>query len=122
MRWATFVPGAGLLGAFIAELILHPVLYPAYAGIPLFVQALRSSQMSTAAQAHVHFEQRGRGFDEASYIESFSCSICWAVIIRRTPSAARRRRAEADAGPFCGKAYQTRFDSVYDRVDCQRDV
>jgi hypothetical protein len=43
----------------------------AYAGIPLFVQAMRSLQLGASVKQHVQLKQRQRGFDEASYAESF---------------------------------------------------
>jgi hypothetical protein len=43
----------------------------AYAGIPLFVQAMRSLKISASVKQHVKLKQRQRGFDEATYVESF---------------------------------------------------
>lgn len=42
----------------------------AYAGIPLFVRALRSFDVPGSVKRHVHLKQRERGFDEATYVES----------------------------------------------------
>lgn len=43
----------------------------AYAGIPLFVQAIRSFNVPGSVKRHLHLKQRQRGLDEASYVESF---------------------------------------------------
>ncbi len=43
----------------------------AFAGIPLFVQAMRSLNIGTTVKQHVQLKQRQRGFDEATYVESF---------------------------------------------------
>jgi hypothetical protein len=43
----------------------------AYAGIPLFVQAMRSLRLGASVKQHIELKQRQRGFDEASYVESF---------------------------------------------------
>ena len=42
----------------------------AYAGLPLFVRALRSFNVPGSVQQHLHLKQRQRGFDEATYVES----------------------------------------------------
>ncbi len=43
----------------------------AYAGVPLFVRAIRSFDVPGSVQRHLHLKQRQRGFDEATYVESF---------------------------------------------------
>jgi len=43
----------------------------AYGGIPVFLQAARSLDMGGLTRRHLHVKQRQRGFDEASYVESF---------------------------------------------------
>lgn len=43
----------------------------AYAGVPLFVRALRSFDVPGSVKCHLHLKQRERGFDEATYVESF---------------------------------------------------
>lgn len=43
----------------------------AYAGIPLFVQAMRSLKVPQSVQECLQIKQRQRGLDEASYVESF---------------------------------------------------
>lgn len=43
----------------------------AYAGIPLFVRAARSFGVPESVQRHLRLKQRERGFDEATYVESF---------------------------------------------------
>ncbi len=42
----------------------------AYAGIPLFVRAVRSFDVPGSVKRHLHLKQRERGFDEATYVES----------------------------------------------------
>lgn len=42
-----------------------------YAGIPLFVRAARSFGVPGSVGQHVRLKQRQRGFDEATYVESF---------------------------------------------------
>ena len=42
-----------------------------YAGLPLFLQAVRSLDVGACVRQHLHLKQRQRGFDEASYVESF---------------------------------------------------
>jgi hypothetical protein len=42
----------------------------AYAGLPLFVRALRSFNVPGSVKRHLHLKQRQRGFDEATYVES----------------------------------------------------
>jgi hypothetical protein len=43
----------------------------AYAGIPLLVRAARSFGVPASVQQHLHVKERQRGFDEATYVESF---------------------------------------------------
>jgi hypothetical protein len=43
----------------------------AYAGIGLFVQAMRSLNVGTTVKQQIRLKQRQRGFDEATYVESF---------------------------------------------------
>jgi hypothetical protein len=43
----------------------------ALAGIPMLVQAYRSLGVGTSVKRHVAIKQRQRGFDEATYVESF---------------------------------------------------
>jgi hypothetical protein len=43
----------------------------AYAGLPVFLQAVRSLDVGGCVRQHLHLKQRQRGFDEASYVESF---------------------------------------------------
>ncbi len=43
----------------------------ALAGIPVFLQAFRSLDLSRSVERHVSVKQRQRGLDEASYVESF---------------------------------------------------
>jgi len=53
---------------------LNPVvkaMLTAYAGIPLFVRAVRSLGVPASVKRHLELKQRQRGFDEATYVESF---------------------------------------------------
>lgn len=43
----------------------------AYAGIPLFVRAVRSFGVPGSVKQHLELKQRQRGFDEPTYVESF---------------------------------------------------
>ncbi len=60
-------------GEFLFELDPEPLeeCVTSYAGIPLFVQALRSLDVPGSVRRHLHLKQRQRGLDEASYVESF---------------------------------------------------
>lgn len=51
----------------------HPAeeVLTAYAGVPLFVRAMRSFDVPGSVKRHLHLKQRQRGFDEATYVESF---------------------------------------------------
>jgi hypothetical protein len=51
----------------------HPAeeVLTAYAGVPLFVRAVRSFDVPGSVKRHLHLKQRQRGFDEATYVESF---------------------------------------------------
>jgi hypothetical protein len=43
----------------------------AYAGVPLFVRAVRSFGVPASVERNLQLKQRQRGFDEATYVESF---------------------------------------------------
>lgn len=60
-------------GDFLFELDPEPLeeCLTAYAGLPLFVRAVRSFNVPGSVKQHLHVKQRQRGFDEASYVESF---------------------------------------------------
>lgn len=60
-------------GEFLFELDPEPLdeCLAAYAGIPLFVRAIRSFNVPGSVKQYVHLKQRQRGLDEASYAESF---------------------------------------------------
>ncbi len=51
----------------------HPAeeVLTAYAGIPLLVRAMRSFDVPGSVRRNLHLKQRQRGFDEATYVESF---------------------------------------------------
>ena len=42
-----------------------------YGGVPLVVQTFRSLGLSEAVQQQIHIKERDRGFDEATFVESF---------------------------------------------------
>src|SRR5260370_12161396 len=60
-------------GEFLFEFDPEPLeeAITAYAGIPLLVRAMRSLDVPGSVQRHLQVKQRQRGFDEASYVESF---------------------------------------------------
>ncbi len=60
-------------GEFLFEIDPEPLeeCLTALGGIPLLVRAARSLDVPGSVQRHVRVKQRERGFDEASYIESF---------------------------------------------------
>jgi hypothetical protein len=60
-------------GEFLFELDPEPLeeAVTAYGGIPVFLRAARSLDVGGLANRHLHLKQRQRGFDEASYVESF---------------------------------------------------
>jgi hypothetical protein len=42
-----------------------------YGGVPLVVQTFRALGLSEAVQQQIHIKERDRGFDEATFVESF---------------------------------------------------
>jgi hypothetical protein len=60
-------------GEFLFQLDPEPLeeCVTSYAGIPLFLQAARSLDVSGRVQQHLQIKQRHRGLDEAGYVESF---------------------------------------------------
>jgi len=60
-------------GELLFTLDPHPLeeAVTAYAGLPLFLQAVRSLDVGGCVRQCLHLKQRQRGFDEASYVESF---------------------------------------------------
>jgi hypothetical protein len=60
-------------GEFLFELDPEPLeeAITAYGGIPVFLRAVRSLDVGGRANRHLQLKQRQRGFDEASYVESF---------------------------------------------------
>src|SRR6266581_744262 len=42
-----------------------------YGGVPLVIQAFRSLGLPQAVERHVQIKQRERGYDEATFVESF---------------------------------------------------
>lgn len=60
-------------GEFLFQLDPEPLeeCVTAYAGIPLFVQAVRSLDVPGRVKQHLAIKQRDRGLDEAAYVESF---------------------------------------------------
>jgi hypothetical protein len=60
-------------GEFLFEIDPEPLgeCVTALGGIPLLVRATRSLDVSGSVQRHLRVKQRERGFDEATYVESF---------------------------------------------------
>jgi hypothetical protein len=60
-------------GEFLFELDEQPLdeTVTALGGVPLFVRAVRSLDVPGSVKRHLHLKQRERGFDEATYVESF---------------------------------------------------
>jgi len=60
-------------GEFLFEFDPEPLAecVTAMGGMPLFVRAIRSLDVPGSVQRNLHVKQRQRGFDEATYIESF---------------------------------------------------
>jgi len=60
-------------GEFLFEFDPEPLeeCVTAMGGMPLFVRAIRSLDVPGSVQRNLHLKQRQRGFDEATYIESF---------------------------------------------------
>jgi hypothetical protein len=60
-------------GDFLFEIDSQPLeeTITALGGVPLLARALRSLNVPASVGRHLHLKQRERGFDEATYIESF---------------------------------------------------
>lgn len=60
-------------GEFLFEIDAEPLeeCLTAFGGAPLFLRAARSLDVPGLVRRHVQIKQRERGFDEATYIESF---------------------------------------------------
>ena len=60
-------------GEFLFELDPEPLeeTVTGYGGIPVFLRAARSLGVGALVKQHVQLKKRDRGFDEASYVESF---------------------------------------------------
>jgi hypothetical protein len=60
-------------GEFLFEIDSEPLeeCVTALGGVPLLVRAARSLDVPGSVQRHLQVKQRQRGFDEASYVESF---------------------------------------------------
>ncbi len=60
-------------GEFLFQIDPEPLeeCFTALGGVPLFVRAARSLDVAGSVQRHLRLKQRERGFDEATYIESF---------------------------------------------------
>jgi len=60
-------------GEFLFEIDSEPLQeqVTALGGIPLLVRAARSLDVPGSVQRHLRVKQRERGFDEATYVESF---------------------------------------------------
>jgi hypothetical protein len=60
-------------GEFLFEIDDQPLeeTVTAWGGVPLLVRAVRSLDVPGSVERHLQIKQRERGFDEATYIESF---------------------------------------------------
>ncbi|HLJ26132.1 MAG TPA: hypothetical protein VKY85_05440, partial [Candidatus Angelobacter sp.] len=60
-------------GEFLFEIDEEPLeeCLTAWGGVPLLVRAARSLGVPGFVQRHVQIKERERGFDEATYVESF---------------------------------------------------
>ncbi len=60
-------------GEFLFEIDAEPLeeCLTALGGIPLLVRAARSLDVPGSVERHLRVKQRERGFDEATYVESF---------------------------------------------------
>jgi len=60
-------------GEFLFEIDPEPLqeCVTALGGVPLLVRAARSLDVAGSVGRHLHVKQRERGFDEATYVESF---------------------------------------------------
>src|SRR2546427_12084577 len=60
-------------GEFLFEIDAEPLeeCLTALGGIPLLVRAVRSLDVPGSVERHLRLKQRERGFDEATYVESF---------------------------------------------------
>src|SRR5437899_9829596 len=60
-------------GEFLFEIDAEPLeeQVTALGGIPLLVRAARSLDVPGSVERHLRLKQRERGFDEATYVESF---------------------------------------------------
>jgi hypothetical protein len=60
-------------GEFLFEIDSEPLeeCVTALGGVPLLVRAARSLDVPGSVQRHIAIKQRERGYDEATYIESF---------------------------------------------------
>jgi hypothetical protein len=48
-----------------------PEILTAFGGLPMVVQAFRSMRLPEAIRQHVQIKERQRGYDEATFVESF---------------------------------------------------
>ena len=73
-------------GDFLFEIDSQPLeeCVTALGGVPLLVRAIRSLDVAGSVRRHVRVKQRERGFDEATYIESFLVLNAVGAIVWRT--------------------------------------
>ena len=60
-------------GDFLFEIDTEPApeRLTSYAGAPILIRTLRSLGIAQSVEQHIHIKKRARGFDEASFVESF---------------------------------------------------
>jgi hypothetical protein len=66
-------PSSPAEGEFLFEIDEHPLseTITAWGGVPLLARAIRSLGVPASVGRHLQIKQRERGFDEATYVESF---------------------------------------------------
>lgn len=79
-------------GEFLFELDEQPLeeTVTALGGAPLFVRAVRSLDVPGSVKRDMHLKQRERGFDEATYEESFLVLNAVGATAWRTSSGCRK--------------------------------
>ena len=89
-------------GEFLFEIDEQPLeeCLTALGGVPLLVRTLRSLDVPGNVRRHIAIKKRRRGFDEATYVESF---VVLQAVGGDCPddfeTLRGRRRAWRDAGP-----------------------
>src|SRR5271157_5965837 len=100
-------------GDFLFEIDSQPLeeCVTALGGVPLLVRAIRSLDVPGSVQRQVRVKQRERGFDEATYIESFLVLNAVGGEPGRLRPVTGRRGLGGDVGPriIKGRPFRSRF-------------